>query len=255
VNLKISKAINLFIVLLLAGCSFFKRTQDQVPTSKVKSSHTYTLTDKSGVFEYTHQSNYVKKNNRLITKYQVKARDTEGKVLEQAVIFSNPGRVKEVSLSRPEISQYTVWFEGKKYFTEIKLNPKSKTLDLKLESPEKQWNGSKSLPLPKDAILMCYLGQIMECAKQTGFISKSIKAQTGTMNFYLIVEGYPFFQEQYIGVEDSPLIRSQLVYDGTNPQGEKRYSLNFSGQSIFYFLNGKQEMIKKFWVSQGLTVN
>jgi len=160
--LKISKAINLFIVLLLAGCSFFKRTQDQVPTSKVKSSHTYTLTDKSGVFEYTHQSNYVKKNNRLITKYQVKARDTEGKVLEQAVIFSNPGRVKEVSLSRPEISQYTVWFEGKKYFTEIKLNPKSKTLDLKLESPEKQWNGSKSLPLPKDAILMCYLGQIME---------------------------------------------------------------------------------------------
>ncbi|PJB54401.1 MAG: hypothetical protein CO099_01815, partial [Bdellovibrio sp. CG_4_9_14_3_um_filter_39_7] len=83
----------------------------------------------------------MKKNNRLITKYQVKARDTEGKVLEQAVIFSNPGRVKEVSLSRPEISQYTVWFEGKKYFTEIKLNPKSKTLDLKLESPEKQWNG------------------------------------------------------------------------------------------------------------------
>lgn len=253
--MKTSKVINLVFILLLTSCSFFKRKDVKAESGKVKSSHTYTLSDKSGEFEYTHQSNYVKKNNRIITKYQVKARDAEAKVLEQAVIFSNPGKVKDVSLSRPEISQYSVWFEGKKYFTEIKFNPKMKTLDFKLESPEKQWNGTKSLPLPKNAILMCFLGQIMECAKQTGFIDKSIKAQTGTMNFYLIIEGYPYFQEQYLGIEDSPLISAQLTYDGTNQQREKRYSLNFSGQSIFYFLNEKQEMIKKFWVSQGLTVN
>lgn len=256
--MKVSKIVNISCALFaitFSSCSFLKgKSTDDNSSALLTTSQVYSLTDKSGEFELVRHSNYQKKNNRLITKYQVKTNGSDGKVLEQAVVISHPGKVKELNLVRPEISQYSVWFEGKKYFTEIKFNTSSKTLDVKLVSPEKQWNGQSSFPLPKDGVIYCYLAQIVECAEQTGFIKKALKADAGTMRLYLIIEGYPYFQEQYIGVETTPLQAATFVYDGTSPKGEKRFSLNFSGQSIFFFVNDKGQMTKKFWVSQGLNV-
>ncbi|GAB4404186.1 MAG: hypothetical protein OHK0056_00020 [Bacteriovoracaceae bacterium] len=252
--MRVLKIVNVLILSLFFSCSLLKKEKGEETFSLLTTSQTYNLADKSGEFEFVTHSNFLKSKNRLISKYQVRTKDKEAKVLEQAVMISNPGRVKDITLTRPEISQYSVWFEGKKYFSEIKFNIKSKTLDIKLSSPEKQWNGESSVALPKDGVLFCYLGQLVECAAQTGFIKKSLKAQAGTMNFYLILEGYPYFQEQYLGVQNTPILPASFVYDGTNAKGEKRFSLNFSGQSIFYFINDKMTMSKKFWVSQGLNV-
>lgn len=252
--MKALKISSLISVLFLVSCSLIKKSNSKEESELLTTSNVYDLEDKSGTFELTRHSNFVKNKNRYITKYQVKTKGKDDKILEQAVVISNPGRVKDLLLTRPEISQYTVWFEGKKYFSEIKFNTKSKMLDIRLASPEKQWNGESSVSLPKEGVLFCFLGQIVECAAQTGFIKKALKAQTGTMNFYLIIEGYPYFQEQYMGVNNSPIMPASFVYDGTNAKGEKRFTLNFSDQSLFIFLNDKMQMTKKFWVSQGLTV-
>ena len=47
---------------------------------------------------------------------------------------------------------------------------------------------------------------------------------------------------------------ASLEYDGKNSNGERRFTLKFSGQSIFYFIDNKNNLSKMFWVSQGLSI-
>ena len=216
----------------------------------------FSYSDKSGKFVVKIYSGFNKKDKAFFYKKSIEIPDkTENNVLEQSITFSDVGTVgRKQTIVRPKLSQYTVWFEGKKYFSELRMNPAKRSIDVKMVSPEVDMNGSKSVKLPSTKVQYCFFSQIIECARAMGFISKANSKESGSMNFYVVWEGYPFLNEVYTGVPVELFSKAQLEYDGKLKENEIRYNLKVAGQSIFYILDHSQKMKKMFWVSQGISM-
>jgi hypothetical protein len=250
---------NLFLTLILCSqlysCAFFNKAlrKDKTLSAGAKVA-TYSLVDKSGKFELQREFGYIKSKNQYITKRRIFSDDSERKLLEKSIVISTPGSVKGVNVLRPSISQYSVWFEKKKYFTEMEISPKDKSMLVKLSSPEKHWRGESRIKFPPMTGVYCYFSQVIECANISGFLDEATKRQAGSMQILIIWEGYPYFQEQYLNIPKEVFSNAVLEYDGKNSNGERRFTLKFSGQSIFYFVDSKNNFSKMFWVSQGLSI-
>ncbi|MCY4524941.1 MAG: hypothetical protein OXB84_09385 [Halobacteriovoraceae bacterium] len=246
-----SKKLTLFLLIFLgAACA---TGQQKIPeTLKVK----FDLTDKHGQYLVQKERGHLEKNKKIVTKKQIIGLVDGGKkILEKSISISRRGHLKgRLSILRPEISQYTVWFKGKKYFSELKLNPGKKGLDIRLISPEQQWNGIKTIPFPERKGIYCFFEQVIECVKATNFIDTAIRRKTGSMKLFIIWNGHPYFQEQYENIPDQVFSKAVFEYDGQHPRNGTRFTLQIAGQSIFYFLDDKKELLKKFWISQGLTM-
>jgi hypothetical protein len=171
------------------------------------------------------------------------------------VVVSTVGKIGgKLTTLRPEVSQFQVWFDKKRYFSETRISVEDRKMKVRLNSPEKQWNGNQSFKFPNPKGLYCYFGQIMECAHVTGFVQKAIAADAGKMNLYIVWEGYPFSGEQYLNIQDNLFEKAVLEYDGKNKNGERRFSLRLTSNTIFYFINERNEMTKMFWPSQGISM-
>jgi len=112
-------------------------------------------------------------------------------------------------------------------------------------------NGEKIIPFPKGTGLYCFFSQIVECAGATGFFSLSTKNNAGELNFHIIWDGYPYFQEQYQNIPTEVFTQAKLVYDGQNDEGQRRYTLFFEEQALFFLINNQNGLEKIFWISQG----
>ncbi len=245
--------------LLLSSCSFLKRgsgkTGGNDTSSLVENSKTrFKLTDKSGEFVVYRENG--RSSSSFISKREVLPFDDDkSKVLEQGIAISKIGAVgKNFKIMRPYKAQYSVWFDGKKYQTNMSLDEKTRKLDVKLKSPEKQWNGTQSFPFPDSKSIYCFFSQVLECAAITGYFSRVLEKKRGQMNFYIIWDGYPYFQEQYLNVPNSLFSKAQFNYDGKNKLGDSRFSLKFGGQVVFFLLDKKNKFVKKFWITQGLSM-
>lgn len=255
--------ILLVSLMFISSCAYFKSigvsdlftfnsSSASGNTNKVKK--VFQLTDKSGKFLVEREKGFNRTKNQFIVKKSIKV-SGETKELEKLIVISKLGSLKKsLTILRPEISEYSVWFEGKKYVSRMKVNEKSKTMEVRLTSPEKQWSGKRSFPFPKTMGIFCYFSQITECARATGFIDKAIKRDSGSMKVVVIWEGYPYFQEQYLNIPNSVFTEGSFEYDGKNSKGERRFTLKVGNQAIFYFLDENRELMKKFWVSQGLSM-
>lgn len=176
----------------------------------------------------------LKNKNQLVLKRQVfSSDDPEKKPLEKSIVISTPGSLKKINVLRPLRSQYTVWFEKKKYFTEMKLDVKKKSLEVRMVSPEKQWNGVKHVSFPRGKGVYCFFSQVVDCVALTGFINEAVKREAGEMYFHLIWEGYPYFMEQYLNIKEEVFTRATFKYDGKTGDGHFRFTLEAGGQSLF----------------------
>ena len=223
----------------------------------VRGEEHFTYSDKNGQFLVKLSSGFNKKANTFFTKRNLEILDKEtDNVLEQSVALSDIGTLKKKkTILRPKLSQYNIWFEGKKYFSEVKLNSLKKSFEVKMVSPESQWNGNKQIKLPSTKALYCFFTQVIECAKTIGFLEQAITKELGVMNFYIIWEGYPYLNSTYSDFPNELFSKAQLEYDGkTKIKDERRFNLKVGGQSIFYVLDKNQQMKKMFWVSQGISM-
>lgn len=247
------KILFLIFPFLINSCAFFKHGfSENISTGKIIKK--YSLKDQSGDFIVNRESGYNSKKKIYIVKRKVYSKNNLNKEFEKSISISEYGYLKKQSLLRPKISQYSVWFEGKKYFTEMKIDIKTKSLVVKMKSPEEQWSGVQNVPFPKGTGVYCFMSQIIECVRATKFISMATSKGGGRMNFHLIFDGYPYFQEQYLNIPKTVFTNATFVYDGKAENGERRFSLMFGEQTIFYFVNDKSELSKTFWVSQGLSM-
>ncbi len=245
----------MFLCFGLSSCSYFARSKSKHGMfDSSGASLELELTDKSGKFNFLRELGYSQNKSELIVKQQIFAKDEEGKLLEKNITISTLGKIKGMSILRPKISQYTVWLSKQRYFTEMKISPKSRSMQIKMVSPEEQWSGETSVKFPKMSGVFCYFSQIIECANYTGFLDKASEHQTGSMKMLIIWEGYPYFQEQYLNVPNEVFSEAVFEYDGKNRNLERRFTLKFKGQSIFYFVDNKNRFKKMFWVSQGLSL-
>ena len=259
--MKIKKDSFIYSVIILiswmslSSCAFFRQTmrKEKMLSSSVKTNN-FVLTDKSGKFNFIREAGFIKGKNEFVVKRKVIASDDPSKLLEKSIVISNPGKYNGVNLLRPKISQYSVWFDKKKYFTEMKISPKEKSLYVKTISPEKQWNGEAQIKFPKMTGVYCFFSQVLDCASFTGFIDEATKRQAGSMRMLIIWEGYPYFQEQYLNIPNEVFTEAVFEYDGKNRNNERRFTLKVAGQQIFYFIHKDNSFKKMFWIVQGLSI-
>lgn len=245
---------------LLSSCSYFSTIMGQDGPSLIlkKSEKKYILEDKSGKFHVYREKGLFGSNGKFAVKKKVTEFDianSQDKILEQSISISIKKKHKsQITTLEPVVSEYKVWFDKKPYKSRIELQLHNGNIKVILDSPEKDWNGAKDYALPKDkGALYCFMSQVIECAGVTGFLEKAVSKGRGSMNFYLIWEGFPFIGEQYINLPNHPFTKAQLGYDGENSLGEKRFKLNAGNQTILYFVNKSFEFKKMYWPAQGLS--
>lgn len=247
-----------FILICLCSCSLLTRVNyktglDALDTGEEK----YRYKDKGSRYVLKKQTTLNSKNKTYTVKRVLESpTSSKGKVVEQSIAISNVGFLKKTNKTvlRPNISQFNIWFDGKKYSSELKINSKNRSVQIKMNSPESQWNGVENVQLPAGDVLPCYFSQIIECAKATGFIKTASTSERGIFYVNVIWEGYPYISEVYSNFPNEAFSSAELEYDGMLNQKERRFNLRVAGQSIFYILNEKDELTKMFWVSEGVTM-
>lgn len=254
--MKSNIANRLIFLVVFSSCALAtKQNVELNPNQKILQSDKsqFTLTDKSGSFLVERESGRLGNQNKYAVKQQLTTSSNTEQVLEQIISISQIGRLNKLHILRPERSQYTVWFDGKKYFSELSIDAEKKLLVINLESPEKQWKGRTEKAFPTSTGVYCFYTQIVECASFTGFINKAIQEKIGIMNFYIIWDGYPYIMEQYDGIPLDVFSPARLEYDGKTSDNENRFLLQFGGETIFYMVNDNGKYDKQLWVSQGLS--
>lgn len=248
----------LFLFLSISSCSFISNlgSSDEngnyFSHKKVK----YDLAENTGKFVVYRESGLKKGANQFVVKTQVfPENDDRKKILEKNITISRLGKLKgNLTILRPEKSQHSVWFDGKKYSNDMELDVKKKQLIVDLSSPEEKWNGRKTFDFPSTNTIYCFYSQVMECASVTGFIAKAKGSGYGKMNFYIIWDGYPYFHEQYLNLSGNVFSKATLEFDEIKSDGQLKLSLTTENQVIFYVLDKDLKLIKKFWVAQGLSM-
>ena len=214
----------------------------------------YTFNDISGNFLLSFESGPRGERQAYVKRRLIGDRDS--KEYEKLVAVSKVGSLKrgrnKISVLRPSLSQYTVWFEKQKYFSQLEILPEQKLLRVRMKSPEEKWNGVKDIPFQNSRGVFCFFNQIIDCVRITGFLSRAIQSKLTRMSLTIVWEGHPFIDEQYSGI-DGPFSSSIFSYEGRSREGHFVFNLNFGDQVLFYHLNEEMQLEKKFWVAQGMT--
>lgn len=241
-----------FITLLISACG---SNAINPRTLLSKRTDEYNFTDKNGSYLVKISNGLDKKGKVYFTKRSMESLGgKKDMMLEKSIALSDIGNVKGLNVLRPKKSQYTVWFEGKKYVSELTLLPEKKSIELKMKSPEAQWSGNKTILFPKSKALPCFFTQIIECAEVSGFLSAADKKENSSMNLLIVWEGYPYLNETFSDFPSELFSVAQLEYDGKTKESERRFNLKVAGQSIFYIVNDKNKMTKMFWITQGISM-
>lgn len=242
----------LAIGFLVVACSSAKRV-----TEVAAAKGDYEFRDKSGSYSFKRESGPIAKDRKLFAVKQVLtgiSKEGRQETMERSIVVARAGQMKGRTIWRPEKSEYAVWFDGQEYSTRTQLDEKVRGLKVTVESPDSNNSKVTDHPFPEDSGVFCYFSQVIECASAIGFIEKAIGIGNGQMNFYVIWEGYPFFQQQYIGIPEAVMSKVTLNYDGEDDRGLRRFSLSIANQVIFYQLNKMNELQAIFWPAQGLSV-
>lgn len=215
---------------------------------------TYSYTDESGTFQNVREFKTIKQN--LVTRNQLLSTAGSGKrLLEKSVIVSQIGSIKadkkRLKILRPLASEFTVWLEGKKYFSSMRLNPKNKSMQLKVTTPEKGVQASE-VNFPKGKYF-CFFNQIPECLYHNYLLQRAHQEQTRRFDFYLIWDAYPILQEQLSGVGKKLFVPATLKFDGEIKK-TFRYIVEVEGQLIVYQFSRSYDLKKISWIAQGISI-
>lgn len=237
-------------ILLLNFCLivFFVSCSSSSKISIIPSQYFYQYKDSSG--EYSLRRTVKRHKSKLVTKVELLPLGVTSGELEKTISVSVLGNRQNHSPTLlPEVSQHQVWFEKKRYFSQIKLNRKHRRLDIVLESPEKKWQGTETHKLPSTNLL-CFFQQIPECLKRAEMLFTSKKKQ---VSLFVVWEAYPFYSETYEKLSGTPYTKATWRLEKIDKNG-RQYSLNLANQIIFYHFNNQLEFETMFWVAQGITV-
>lgn len=252
------KFILILILFQIIGCSS-KKNKDLVESDLHNLNDKYRYLDKSGKYIYQRQvlvEEDKKKLSNLIKLYDPNRADNN--ILEKIIVVSELGAIKKgknaKSVMRPQISQYTGWFEGKKFSSQIKFDPKKRLVNVIMESPEAKWNGEKNFDIPKTKTIYCFFTQVPECIKYTHFLEKLKTDPRSRLPITVIWESYPYFVDQLDGIAEEVFSSAVFYYEGETPEGFTKFNLEINGQVIFYQFNKKMELMKVLWVTQGISI-
>lgn len=240
----------LVLLFLLSSCS----TQ-LLRSEPTQGKTTYSFTDVSGSYRLNRESRQIKQ--KLVTRNQLL--DTRGgsaKVLEKTIMVSQIGSIKakksRILTVRPVASEFTVWLEGKKYYSRMQLNEKNKSMRLTLDSPEAKWQGQSEIKFPKGKYF-CFFSQIPECLYHNYHLTHANENKNKRYDFWVVWDGYPYIQDQLSHVGRSLFAPATLKFEG-EINGQFRYIVEVEGQMILYHFTRSYDLIKIAWIAQGITI-
>lgn len=237
------------LLLILCSCSFLNVKEAGLKSDKA----TFLQVEEQGEF-ITYRDSGFNKSKQFIVKTMTKSDEKSDLFLERSVTFSNVKNItKKIKGLVPQKSEAVYWLDSKRYATRINFDQEKSILTVRMTSPEPQWNGVKTFDIPTGNGNLCYYSTVIECAIKTGFVKQAIGKGGGKMNFVLVWESYPYFQEQFLNIPSEPFTKASLEFDGVNRLGQYRFTLNAGGQSQFYFISKDYILKRHIWVSQGYT--
>lgn len=241
------KILTLLTLFALVSCGSLSTGKPQ--EGKVS----YSYNDVSGRFDLVREHKLIKK--KLLSRVQiVSSASGVSKVLEKSIVVSQLGSVKlnkkRLMVLRPSASEFTVWLEGKKYFSKTKLNTKTKSLDVQFESPETGLKQeSKRFPNSKN---FCYYSQIPECLYHNSLLPQALDTDK-KLEFYIVWESYPFTQDQFSHVGKNLFSKASIRFERTEKK-LLRFIVEVEGQMILYHFSKSFDLVKVSWIAQGITV-
>lgn len=214
---------------------------------------TYAYVDGSGRFGYTREHKLLK--TKLISRTQI-SDGAATKPLEKSIMVSQLGTIKEkkgrVLVMRPFASEFTVWLDGKRYESKMRLDAKNKAMTVELNSPEEKWKGRSSVPFPKGK-QFCFFGQIPDCLYHNQFLTKAIENRGERFSFFVVWDSYPYLQEQFSGVGSKLFAPAVVKYEGEQ-KSQHRFLVEVGGQAIAYHFSKSFDLVRMFWIAQGISI-
>lgn len=216
----------------------------------------FAYVDVSGRYNFTREHKLINKN-KLITRTQISSNQGSSlKPLEKSIMVSQLGTVSDKGrrslVMRPYASEFTVWLEGKKYESKMRLDPRSKSMLVELNSPEEKWNGKSSVPVPKGK-QFCFFSQIPDCLYHNLMLTRALEMKGEVFHFYVVWDSYPYIQEQFTGVGTKLFAPAVVKYDGQF-KSLYRYSVEVDGQSMLYHFSKSFDLVRMFWIAQGVSI-
>lgn len=245
------RALLLIICFVLVSCSSGAKHSSIL---KGNNAQAYAYRDVSGEFEYAREVKFEK--GKLATRVQIlsEAGGNE-RLLEKTFAVAAVGSVKSqegrVNAVRPELSQHTVWLDGKKYFSQLKLNTKRRVMEAIMDSPDSKWKGKRDIKIPKGRIF-CFYSQLPECLILSDLIAATDNGRRRA-SFILVWDSWPYHQEHFNGLKESPFASAVISAEGKK-KSDKRYNIEAAGQTISLHFSHDNKFVRMFWTAQGISL-
>lgn len=233
---------------LFSSCAYFDAiTQKRIKPSSLKDRSSFSYNDISGQYKLNKQFGQ-NKSGEFILKKELRSPSSTN-YLERFVSITTKKKFgKKTDYLFPKISESIFWYDQKKHKSLIKINGSQvevvSSIDRSIYKKEKA--------LMENGRLHCFFSQLVECTATTNFFGISSQKKLGSMNFNIIWDGYPFFNEQYLNQEKSVIQRARISYM-SEADGLIKYQLEVDGQVLFYFLDKDFKTKKFYWVSKGIS--
>jgi hypothetical protein len=235
--------------MFLCGCSL-NRGQNLTP-ARESQTVVYNYTDQTGSYLLKREVKY--SNKKIITRTKIFSNQSNSEV-ESTVAVSILGTVRtpknrKIRVLLPNVSQFKVWFSKKEHFSQVKLNRKSKQVDVLTKNPEKKGNFEQSFSIPKGRFF-CFFSQLPECLKEQNLLYLSAQKK---VQLFVVWDNFPYHSELYEGMGTNPITSATLEIS-KHSKDELKYSLDIGNQIIFYHFDKKLMFKGFYWISQGISL-
>ena len=174
----------------------------------------------------------------------------KSQVVEQIVTISKPLRMRNgVKVLFPDQSESVAWFDGKKHKTTIKASKDNRILKVQYFDGTTNTVLNRSIEVNTKNVY-CFYSQLIECISKTNFLNLSRKKKVGVMNFYIVWDSFPFFNELFLYSKNEIASRAQFGYV-EEKNGEVKYQLNVDDHMMTYFIQDNQ-LRKFYWSAHGI---
>lgn len=256
-KLRVVTATVIFFVLMVGSCASDKQKKTvSAALQSADSFGTFSYTDISGSFSLRRKVSYQRK--RLFFQ-RILYQDTFEKWVEKLRSISQVGGIYGESgvYFRPLISQIELWMEGKKFSNQIKLNIKTKSLDI-VSTGKSSKAQRTQVSLPTDVQLVCFFQELPECLKLSGVLRQFLaKERMGEVEFVVIMETYPFHDVLYSDLPNQAFFRAKISVGSDALVDSKRETvLNvlMGDQVVNLKFQNNGNFLGLFWVSQGISM-
>jgi len=238
------------MIFFLVSCSSINHEPIRSNNEKI-----YTYSDASGNYLYIREQKVI--NKRIVTRTQISINKGGSiKPLEKSVMISQMGTIKDkkqrILVVRPFASEFTVWLEGKSYDSKMRLDQKTQSMIIDLNSPEAKWNGKSTIHFPKGK-QFCFFSQIPDCLYHNLFLAGAMANKSKAFSFYIVWDGYPFIQDQLNDIGSKLFTPAILKYE-SEEKSILKFEVEVNGQTILYHFSKAFDLVRMLWITQGISI-